>query len=350
MTLTQVTPIKDSLREESRLGAVGRSTWVASRHLGLNFIGPFALGDPSPIGSPADVTVTVEPSRPVAQDSPGPTLAAMVAQGEEIYTLYSAGNGYVFRFHGLCEFRVSEDGSAVRCFPGPTMNEGFLHVLLTGAITALLVALRGHAVLHASAITYGHHTIVFAGPSGMGKTTAAALCCAAGARFISDDVVSLEGERGGIACVGLGSELRLRQQAMGIAELFPPPPLERRTTADGRLAIRPPRPRQEHNLISAVVLPLPVRGPEHVTVRRLLPAQGVAALLANARIPGMVPPDWQRTHFEATANLVARVPVLEATVPWGPPFTATVASELLSLTTHAAREAVGAGRDPDTGA
>ena len=313
------------------LGAASNGTCYASRHLGLNFAGPFALGDPLPDGSPTDVTLSVEPSRPIAEDPPGPTLAGMVVRGEEIYTLYSVSDGYVFRFHGLCEFHVSEDGSAVRCYPGPRTDEGFLHVLMGGAIAALLVGLRGRAVLHASAVTSGHDTIVFAGASGMGKTTAAALCCAAGARFISDDVVSLEDGPGGIACVGLGSELRLREQAMGIADLFPPPPLVRRMTADGRLAVKPLRPGQERNVISVVVLPRPVRGSEHVTVRRLRPSESVAVLLGNARIPDMVPPDWQRTHFQMVANLAAGVPVLEARVPWGPPFSTAVAAELLGL-------------------
>ena len=335
MTLADVTPIEDSLGEGRGLRSAGADTWVASRHLGLNFVGPFALGDPLPDGSPVDVTVSVEPSRPVAQEPPGPALAGMVVQGEEMYTLYSVGAGYVFRFHGLCEFHVSNDGSAVRCYPGPRVDDGFIHVLMGGAIAALLVALRGRAVLHASAVTSGYDTIVFTGPSGLGKTTAAALCCAAGARFISDDVVSLEDGPGGVACVGLGSELRLREQAMGIADLFPPPPLECRMTADGRMAVKPPRPEQERNVVSAVVLPRPVRGPEHVTVRRLRPSESVAALLSNARIPDMVPPDWQRTHFQMVANLAAGVPVLEARVPWGPPFSTAVAAELLALVARA---------------
>jgi hypothetical protein len=331
MTLTDVTPIEGGLAGGDGLRAAGTGTWLASRHLGLNFVGPFALGDPLPPGSPVDVTVSIEPSRPVPHDPPGPTLAGMVVRGEEMYTLYSVGDGYVFRFHGLCEFHVSKEGSAVRCYPGPRIDDDFLHVLMGGAVAALLVALRGRAVLHASAVTTGDETIVFTGPSGMGKTTAAALSCAAGARFISDDVVSLEDGPDGIACVGLGSELRLREQAMDIADLFPPPPLERRITADGRLAVKPPRQKQERNLVSAVVLPRPVRGPEHVTVSRVPPMQAVTALLGNARIPEMVPPDWQRTHFQMVANLAAGVPVLEARVPWGPPFSTAVAGELLGL-------------------
>jgi hypothetical protein len=262
----------------------------------------------------------------------------MSVRGEPVYTLYSVGSGYVFRFHGLCEFHVSGTGDTVSCIPGPKCDEGFLHVLLGGAVTALLSVLRGYAVLHATAIKSDDETVLFTGPSGMGKTTSAALCCAAGARFISDDVVNLERGADGTACVGLGSELRLREQATSIADLFPPPPLERRMTADGRLALKPPRPHQERNMVTAVALPRPVRGPEHVSVHRLRPTEAVAALLGNARIPDMVPPRWQRAHFEAVANLAAEVPVLEVRVPWGPPFSAAVAAEVLGCVCEAARD------------
>jgi hypothetical protein len=58
-------------------------------------------------------------------------------------------------------------------------------------------------------------------------------------------------------------------------------------------------------------------------------------LLANARIPGMVPAAMQKDYFETVAALATSVPVLEARVPWGPPFDAEVARELLAQTAAA---------------
>jgi hypothetical protein len=310
---------------------------LSSRHLGLNFLAPFSLAGAPAAGPDVDVTVAVEGARPVPSDSPGPVLAEWAIGGTKMYTLYETGTGKVFRVHGLCEFNLSHDASTVRCYPGPNCDEGLLHVLMAGTVAALLHVLRGRAVLHASAVRHGKETFLFTGPSGTGKTTVAALCCAAGALLVSDDVVVLAPGPSGVACLGLGQELRLREQAHEIAGLFGPPPLQQRVTADGRLAVQPPRAQQERNPVALVALPRPVRGPKHVEARQLGPSRAVAALVGNARILGLVAPALQRAHFEAVAQLVAKVPVIEVAVPWGPPFELATAQQLLSVLKEEAR-------------
>lgn len=312
----------------------GANTPIICRHLGLNFAAPFRFDDPLPAGSLVDVTVTVEAPRPVPDSLPGAVLAQWAVGDKPMYTLYEASTGQVLRFHGLCEFHLSKDASAVRCFPGPTCDEGLLQVFMAGTVTALLLVLRGRAVLHASAVRHSESTILFTGRSGTGKTTIAALCCAAGAQFVSDDVVSLEAGPGGVACVGLSRELRLREQAQGIADLFSLPLLGRRITADARLALSPTRAPDERNVVTAVVLPHPARWARHVELRRLCPSEAVAALVGNARIPCLVPLDLQRAHFETVAQLAAEAPVFEAIVPWGLPFELSPAVELLDLVTE----------------
>ena len=302
---------------------------VLSRHLGLNFEAPFAIGDPSPDSSHADVTVRVVPRVPVVQEEPGPVVAQFNLPSSAGYSVYAVRSKYVFRFHGLCEFEVSGDGRRVLCPPGPTCDEGLVQVLMAGTLAAWLLTLRGLAVLHGSAIRFGDTTVVVTGRSGLGKSTVAALCCAAGAKLVADDVVALRNDVRGVTCTGLGSELRLRPQAREIADLFSPPLGETRLTADGRLAIRPPRAADEHNVVSAVLIPRPVRDNQEVVTRRLEPTRAVMHLLANARIPGMVQPALQKSYFETVSALAASVPVLEARVPWGPPFATEVARALL---------------------
>ena len=310
---------------------------VRSRHMGLNFEAPFPVGEALVDGCQADVTVHVAQSAPLPQDDPGTVVAELKARNGAGYTVYSLGGAYVFRFHGLCEFELSGDGRSVVCLPGPDCEHGLLEVLMEGTISAWLLTLRGFAVLHGSTVRSGNLTFVFAGCSGIGKSTVAALCCAAGARFVADDVVALQQGPEGIASAGLGTELRLRPQAFHLAELFRPRLTLQRLTADGRLAIRPPRAPKEHNVISAVFLPRPTRDSSEVMMRPLEPTQAMLRLLANARIQGMVPVDMQKVYFGTVSALAASVPVLEVRVPSGPPFQTDLGRKLLTQAAVAAR-------------
>ena len=304
----------------------GAGMW---RHQGLDFESPFPLGEPLPPGSPVDVVVRVGGTKPVGVDVPGPVVADYATPDRSFYTVYATGDGYLVRFHGQCEFLVNADGSKVVCEPGPGCDEGILAVLLVGTVTALLLCLRGYAVLHGSAVTWAGQTVLFAGHSGSGKTTLAALCCAAGAQLVTDDVVPLTRAGDGFFCVGLSRELRLRDAARVVAGLFPSPGPACRPTADGRLAIRPPAADNEANLVSAVVLPRPDREARDVSMAVVSPAKAVLLLLANARIPSMVLAPMQAAYFEVVADLAQQVPVVEAIVPWGPPFTTAFVPGLL---------------------
>lgn len=316
---------------------------VQSRHLGMNFEAPFTVGRAVPAhtlspGYEADVVVKVARTAPPAEEEPGPIVAQLKPTNTAGYTVYSVPGGYLFRFPRACDFRVDADGRNVVCLPAPTCPDGLLPILLAGTIAAWLLTLRGHAVLHASAVRWGGATMLIAGRSGLGKSTVAALCCAAGAQLVADDVAALQGEREGVACTGLGSELRLRRPAFGIADLFSPP-LVGSLTTDGRLAIRPSSAEQETNLISAVLFPRPRRDSSEVVTRSVDAGQALLLLLANARIAAMVQPTLQKTYFETVSALVSAVPVMEAWVPWGPPFAVEAAREVLAQAVSAAENA-----------
>ena len=150
-------------------------------------------------------------------------------------------------------------------------------------MASLVLTLRGRAVLQGSTVSWRGLTVAFAGGSGKGKTTLAALCCAAGARLVGDGVVPLvhPTEGSGAVCSGLGHELRLRPAAREVADLFLAPGPPRRTTADGRLALRPEVAVEEENLLSVLVIPQQSRSSGAVRLRRLGPTEAVAQLLAN---------------------------------------------------------------------
>jgi len=257
-------------------------------------------------------------------------IAQFRAQERSFYTVYSTGQGYVVRFHGTCQFLVSPDGGEVACEPGPGCDEELLGVLLQGTVSALLLSLRGYGVLHGSAVRWEGETVLFAGYSSAGKTTMAALCCAVGAQLVTDDVVPLTSAVDGVVCSGLSRELRLRESAEEIAALFPAPGPPARRTIDGRLAICPQMAPSENNRVAAVVLPRPSHDARAMKLERVPAPRAALHLLANARVPAMVPVDLQRPYFEVVTELAGRAPVTEATVPWGPPFSAGFIPELLT--------------------
>lgn len=303
------------------------------RVLGLTMQAPFEVGRAVSTPAAPDVVVRCGDHDPPQVDETCEIVAEMRTPARVFYTVYRSRGGYLQRFHGSCDFFIDNDVSEVLYWTAPGFDEGLLPVLVAGTVTSLLLTLRGRPVLHGSAVNWHGLTVAFAGCSGKGKTTLAALCCAAGAQFVCDDVVPLAPCRDGdgVMCIGLGHELRLRPAASEIADLFPVPGPSRRTTADGRLAIRPQSATNEENRLSALVVPQPSRSSEAIRLRRLGPSVAVSRLLANSRVPALRPLDLQRPYFDAVTALAASVPVIEAEVPWGPPFTTTSARELLEL-------------------
>jgi hypothetical protein len=302
-----------------------RSLW---RHQGLNFDAPFAMGTPvNAAGALVDVLVEVaDPKLPGS----GVLEPPWAEQGDDApNSLYSTGDGYVIRIRGLCHFLVNKDATYVTCKPEPDADLGWLPLFMVGTVTSMLLTVRGCAVLHGSAVRWGEGTVLFIGPTGQGKTTMAALACAAGAEFVTDDVAPLVRAPDGTACWGLSQELRLRESA---GELLSMLPLRgpTRQTKDGRLAARPRQPRSELNRVSAVVLPRPVERATHLATRRLTPAAAVAQLLANARSPACLSVTaTESAYFRSVSELAARVPVVEAFVPWGPPYPVRLVAQLL---------------------
>ena len=316
--------------------APGAMSW---RHHGLNFASPLPIGRPAPAAPGPDVSVRVGATGPVPDQAPGPVVAQLVYPRAPGYAVYAVEGGYVFRFHELCDFELSDDGHLVTCLPGPECSEGLLQVLLAGAVTALVHTLRGRAVLHASAVSCDGVTVAAMGRSGAGKSTVAAMLCSAGGRLVADDVLALDRDAGGARSTGLTHEIRLRPPAATVTELFDPPLPEPRGTADGRLAIAPPPAESEDNPVSVLLLPRPDRGTTAVSLERIDPVAAFVRLAANARIPGLVPAPLARTYFETASLLAAGTPVAIARVPWGPPFTAGTATALLEQAVTLARQA-----------
>jgi len=262
---------------------------------------------------------------------PEPTDLLAHARDEAKGTGFVAGRtpqGYRLRVEGLCDFDVSSDLAEVtwKLFPGGDL--GLVSVLASGALMAFRLIMAGHLVLHASAVCARGRSLAFVGASGMGKSTMATLMCAGGATMVTDDIarIDLDGTR---AVLSPGAvESRLRPAAVPLKELFSVP-CAIRATSDGRSAMSVPGWTNGPMALDAVVVPSPSRDQAELALTAMSPAQALILLGHFPRLPGWVDTGVLAHQFNRLADLVERVPVYVAVVPWGPPFRTEIGTQLL---------------------
>lgn len=250
---------------------------------------------------------------------------------EPWYVISDEDERYRVRVRTVGEFHLSRDLRRVDWLPEPGGRESYAPILFAGTILALLLTLRGHLVLHASAVAVDGRALAFVGQSGRGKSTSAALCLAAGARPVSDDVLVVEPHDGLVRCLGSGAELRLREKAADMVALFSPDSTATTRTADNRLSLRAGPPVSDPILLDRIVIPRPMRDQVVLEVEDLPSADALFALLGFPRIEGLTGSDFAVQQFNHHAALVRNVPVSVAAIPWGPPWRADVGDALLDL-------------------
>lgn len=281
------------------------------------------LGAPDDGGAAPDVTVTVGPPRAVSFEAPdGELLVELVVGERRIHTGVRHADGFVLRVHGLCDFECDRALASVTCIPDPSASAEQLTLLVRGSFLAFWLGLRGACALHASAVEVdadGSALAMVAG-SGMGKSTLAAVLCAAGSRFVSDDLVRLDG---GVPprWVGCSAELRLRPGATAVLDAVDGAWPARRTV-DGRLAVRPPRSGHEAGALAAVVVPSPRHDGGPFELVPLSPMDATLQLAAFPRLARWSDRAVLEAQLHGVTRLAESVPVLRARIPWGPPFPA----------------------------
>ncbi len=208
--------------------------------------------------------------------------------------------------------------------------DGLAEVLRKGLLVAVRATLDGFAVLHAGAVEVNDRAVAVLGPAGTGKSTVTAMLCAAGARLLTDDVLVLDESGGAVACRRASTQVRLRPNAASLVALFDVAPVQRQT-ADGRLALTLPSSPHERCPIGLVILPRPSRDAVSAVLTPVPPARAVFALLAEPRVGGLRTPEHQQRLFQGAAALAAQVPMVEAHIPWGPPWSRQAADRLLDM-------------------
>ena len=91
---------------------------------------------------------------------------------------------------GVADFEVSE-GRQIRIWPAARAMQKDIEIILLGPVWATLCHQRGLLPLHASAIVTGGGITAFAGHSGAGKSTTAALLSSLDYELIADDILAV---------------------------------------------------------------------------------------------------------------------------------------------------------------
>lgn len=285
-----------------------------------------------PASGPADVTVRRGEPMPPPRVRPGGRTLLHYQPGEQpLFTATEQTDGYVLRFYRTADFVVDRTLSHVVVHAVEGADPDTLGVLVSGTLLSFLLALRGAAVLHASAVEVDGAAVAFVGSSGMGKSTMATLLCAAGGRLVTDDVLRLELDAPRPRCHLGATALRLRKSAGELATLFTTTPAHR-VTGDGRDALATTPSGSELLPLAALVVPLPQHdgGLARPELVRLEPKQALLTLLQFPRIVGWEDARVLDRQLQELGTLVEAVPVYVARLPWGPPFSPTLARDVLA--------------------
>jgi hypothetical protein len=191
------------------------------------------------------------------------------------------------------EYEIDSSGTTVRC-NGGAGGDPWEHRIGTMAIP-LLLADRGELALHAAAIGARGRAVLFAGPSGRGKSTLALAASEGGHSVLSEDGVTIDPD---------DDRLRIWPGLRGVRAASP-------GTRKGFIELPPGREAREPLPLGAICL-LAERG-EGLEVSPLSPAAAVPAL-----VPSLIHSGERAAlarSFGVLARVLSRVPAYRVSLP-----------------------------------
>ena len=231
------------------------------------------------------------------------------------------------RYAGICDVTIDRSQGLITVHRAPEADPGLVSVFLEGGVLAHVLSIEGRLVLHASAVQVGDVALAIVGPSGTGKSTLAALLCAAGAQLVADDALRVDATASGAICYVGGQRLRLRPAAASLGRTIDGAALGK--TADGRTAVYPRSSAVPSLKLGAGVLPVPTRDHQSLQVERLDAKARLEELLRHPRLTMWRASEPIAGLFRLTADVAAVLPIYRVRIPWGPPFKPGLADELV---------------------
>jgi hypothetical protein len=158
---------------------------------------------PAPSGlAPGARSVRVElTSEPLAATFPSAAARLWELESPEgtLYAHFDAdpAAGYLLTATGYGSFVIGPEGTRVLCAPESDAEPAWRwQRYLVGQVLPFVAVLHRMEVFHASVMVVGDIAVAFLGASGAGKSSIAAACALRGARYLADDVMAVEGDRG----------------------------------------------------------------------------------------------------------------------------------------------------------
>lgn len=208
---------------------------------------------------------------------------------------------------------ISPDGTQIQSALPRSNAVGWQRLFFAQALP-LAAALQGLEVLHASAVVLDGAAVAFTAPAGTGKSTLAAHLVAAGATFLTDDVLAVE-ERDGVVDAHGGpartsvSPAELRTMTAHGRSLLG----ARAGAADGKTLLEPVVAAGSHPL---ALLYRVTRSPSHErpAFRPHIPARPLA-ILASSFLPYLQTPARLRNQLTVCDRIVSTVRTFDLDLP-----------------------------------
>ena len=206
---------------------------------------------------------------------------------------YEAGGFYWAQLPGLAVYRFDDRSSDVVAIPDADAVDARVRDAYHRNVLPLVLQLRGHEALHASAVETEDGLLVLCGVSGAGKSTFADRLARRGYPAWADDAVVLDLDRDDVAALPVPFRLSVRGDAADIG-----------AAGHGRLQPLPVR-------ALAILKPAADLGPRPVETTRLAPGSAFTALLTHAYFFRLSDPERNATLVRRYLRLASIVPTFD---------------------------------------
>jgi hypothetical protein len=231
------------------------------------------------------------------------------AEGEVCAFGFTRGEDHWMHFPGLARYRFDTRTPETVAVPESPLRVARVRETYWRCVLPMVLHVRGHEVLHASAVRGRHGVVGFCAPSGTGKSTLAYALSRRGYTPWTDDALVFAPAAGSIETFPLPFNIYLRSASahhFGTEAVVAGLPVG---TTDP--------PCDGASLISVCILSRASDGNEPVQIHRVSPLQALPHLLAHAYAFGVPSSERRRIMLQTYFHLAARVPVFDVRVAPG---------------------------------
>lgn len=230
-------------------------------------------------------------------------------RGDEDVIVDKSGDGdLLVHFPDATSFRVTSDGASIELLAAPAQyTRDDLAAYALGPVLGIALHLQGAVLLHAASVVMHDRALVFAGASGSGKSTTAAIFHHLGYEVLADDLTEVDGA---FALPSLGA-VRLWPDVVeslyGPEAVFP----DRAPSWDKKV-VRVADVERAYEIAAILFLDGAAETPR---LERLPPKEGWLRLIANAYTARLPDAEMSRKIFDATSALADRIPMFSFSPP-----------------------------------